>query len=260
MSEFVLAKLEIEETAATIAADREYIGPAVDAMKSARLDIERMIRRDDFFLTTIEPYEPPKDSPQVIKRMCDASRNAGVGPMATVAGAIAQVGTEAMAINGCQHGWVDNGGDIALLLSELVTAEVFSAPGAKTAVALEMEPTEGKIIGLCTSSGRLGHSISFGDADASVAVASDAILADALATAIGNRIQDSSSLKTCFDDFTGVDGFIAGLVLREGEAAMYGKMPRVVETEHNPGRITSHSKMSSPRFIGSASRESEVET
>lgn len=260
MSEFVLAKLEIEETAATIAADRDYIDYAVDAMKSARLEIERMIRRDDFFLTTLEPYDPPADSPKVIERMCRASRIAGVGPMAAVAGAIGQVAVEAMITHGCSHAWVDNGGDIAMVLSEPVTVEVFNQPGAKTAVALEIGPTNREIIGVCTSSGRLGHSISFGDADAAVVIAKDAMLSDALATAIGNRVADTPSLKTCFDGLTDAPGFLAGVVFRDGAVAMIGKVPKMTEVEHNPERVTVHSKMASPRFIGAASQETEVET
>jgi ApbE superfamily uncharacterized protein (UPF0280 family) len=257
MSEFVLAKVEIEETAATIAADREFLGHAVEAMKAARLDIERQIRRDDFFLTTLEPYDPPPHAPRVISRMCDASRAAGVGPMATVAGAIAQEALEAMASNGCEHAWVDNGGDIALMIKEPVTVEVFSEPGAKQALGLEIEPTEG-IIGVCTSSGRLGHSISFGDADASVAIAKDALLADALATAIGNRVTDKASLKTCFEEFKQVSGFTAGVVLRDGDVAIYGKVPRMSQVEHNPERVTAHTKMSSSKYIGHTDSKMEV--
>ena len=253
MSEPVLAKVEIEETAATIAADREYVGHAVDAMKAARLEIERQIRRDDFFLTTLEPYAAPAGCTPIIRRMCDASRAAGVGPMATVAGAVAQVALEAMTYRGCTHAWVDNGGDIALVLRSPVTVEVFSQPGAREALALEIEPTDG-IVGACTSSGRLGHSISLGDADASVVIAHDALLADALATAIGNRVKDAPSLKTCFDDFKDVEGLIAGIVLRNGDVAMYGKVPRILEVEHNQERITSHSRMTSPRYLGRANQ------
>lgn len=257
MSEFVLAKVEIQETAATIAAGREFLGFAVDAMKAARLEVERQIRRDDFFLTTMEPYDPPAEATRIVTRMCDASRAAGVGPMATVAGAIAQEALEAMVSNGCAHAWVDNGGDIAMTLQEPVTVEVFSEPGAKHALGLEIEPTEG-IIGLCTSSGRLGHSISFGDADASVVIAKDALLADALATAIGNHVTDKASLKTCFEEFRQVNGFTAGVVLRDGGVAMYGKVPKISEVEHSPERVTAHSKMSSPRYIGHADSKMEV--
>ncbi|OGS41964.1 MAG: hypothetical protein A3K67_01045, partial [Euryarchaeota archaeon RBG_16_62_10] len=193
MSEFVLAKVEIEETAATIAARREYIGGAVDAIKAARRDIERQIRKDRFFLTTMEPYDAPRGSPKVVARMCEAASAAGVGPMAAVAGAVAQEALEAMMAKGLSHGWVDNGGDIALLVEDPVTVEVFSEPGSASAFALDVEPSE-EIVGICSSSGRLGHSISLGNSDIAVAVADSAALADALATAIGNRVVDTGSL------------------------------------------------------------------
>lgn len=258
MSEFVLAKVEIDETAATIAAERRHVAAAVDAIKRARADIERMIRKDRFFLTTLEPYDPPAGCASVIERMCEASRKAGVGPMATVAGVIAQEAMEAMAADGCSHGWVDNGGDVALLLNEPVTMEVFSDPGSDSATALELEPTDG-IIGICSSSGRLGHSISFGNADVALAICVDAVLADALATAIGNRVVDREALSVCFDPFKGMDGFIGGLAMTEGHTAMYGKVPRLVEVEHSSERLTVHSKMSSSGFTGNG-KDAEVRT
>jgi ApbE superfamily uncharacterized protein (UPF0280 family) len=259
MSEFVLAKVEIEETAATIAADRDCIESAVVAIKAARAEIERKIRRDDFFLTTLEPYGPMDDDGRVVQRMCKASSIAGVGPMATVAGTIAQEAMEAMASEGCTHGWVDNGGDIALLLESAGTVEIFSEPGSGSACALELEPTD-TIIGICTSSGRLGHSISFGNSDAAVAIADDAILADALATAIGNRVAVADSLKTCFDPFRDIEGFIAGLAMIDGSVSIHGRLPRIIEIEHRPERLTTHSKMSAPRFIGSYDSSPEVRT
>ncbi len=259
MSEFVLAKVEIEETAATIAADREYIEPAVAAIKATRAEIERKIRRDDFFLTTFEPYTPRDDDGRIVRRMCKASITAGVGPMATVAGTIAQEAMEAMASEGCTHGWVDNGGDIALLLESTSTVEVYSEPDSRSAFALELEPTD-TILGICTSSGRLGHSISLGNSDAAVAVADDAILADALATAIGNRVTGIESLKTCFDPFKEVEGFVAGLAMVDGSVSIHGRLPRLVEVNHNPERLTAHSRMSSPRFVGSHSSITEVRT
>ena len=259
MREFVVAKMEIEETAVTIAAERNYLEAAVDAVKSARAEIERQIRRDDFFLTTMEPYDAPGDCSRVIKRMCDAAKMTRVGPMATVAGTIAQEAMEAMTAQGLTHGWVDNGGDVALMLESPVTLEVFTDPSSGTTFALELEPTDG-IIGICSSSGRIGHSISFGNADVALAVADSAILADALATAIGNRVANKDSLRTCFDPFKGLVGFFGGLAMIEGAVSMNGRLPRLVEVEHNADRLTSHSKMSSPRFTGPYSQCSEVRT
>lgn len=247
---FVHAKVEIGETAATIAAEGRFIEAAVDALKAARKEVERQVRTDPFFLTTMEPYTPSSPGP-VVRRMCEASAVAGVGPMATVAGAVAQVALEAMVERGCDHGWVDNGGDVALVLNAPATMEVFHEPGAETAFGLRLEPAQG-IIGVCTSSGRLGHSVSLGDSDVALAMADSAFLADALATAIGNRVQNTASLATCFGPFRQVKGLLGALAMVDGEVAIHGKLPELVEVEHSRERLTVHSRMP-PRCYTSSS-------
>jgi hypothetical protein len=259
MSEFVTAKLELEETSATIAAHREFIPHAVEAIKAARHEIEKQIRKDSFFLTTLEPYDDAPAHSRVVRRMCEAARSAGVGPMATVAGVIAQEALEAMVAQGCTHGWVDNGGDVALVLDSPVTVEVFSDPGSGSATVLELEPETG-FRGVCTSSGRLGHSISFGDADAAAVIATDACVADAIATAVANRIKGPSSLQSCFDGLKEISGFIGGLALIDGMVAICGKVPPLMEGEHNPERVTAHSKMSSERYTGRTRQGTEMRT
>lgn len=258
MGAFVRAKLEVGETAATVAADGSYIEAAVDAIKAARAEVERQVRRDRFFLTTTEPYTPEDASP-LVRRMCDAAEAAGVGPMAAVAGAIAQAGLEAMLAEGCSHGWVDNGGDVALVLDRPVTMEVFHEPGSKTAFGLELRPT-GRALGVCSSSGRLGHSVSFGDSDITLVMAEDAVLADALATALGNRVTSTGSLGACFDQLKGVEGVLAGLAMIDGQVAMHGDLPRLVEVEHSPERLTAHSRMPAPCYSGSSRPFQEVRT
>ena len=71
-------------------------------------------------------------------------------------------------------------------------------------------------------------------------------------------MKDSGSMKTCFEGFKGLRGFVAGLVLRDGEVAMFGKVPRMVEVEHNAERVTVHSRMASPKYLGAADDKSEV--
>ena len=259
MSEFVLAKVELDETAATIAAEREYLAGAVQAIKDARAEIVRKIRQDDFFLTTLEPYDPESDDPPVIKRMCEAAKLAGVGPMATVAGMIAQEALESLISQGCTHCWVDNGGDLAIRIESPIAVEIFNEPGSREATGLELEPRD-EPLGICTSSGRLGHSISFGNADAAVAIADSAQLADAIATALGNRVTDPASLKTCFDPFVGIKGFIGGLAMIDGATAMHGRLPRLVPVEHRADRVTAHSAMASPRYMGTFNQSGEVKT
>lgn len=251
MSEFVTTKLEIQETALTIVSERRFVASAVEAAKSARLDIERQIRKDRFFLTTLEPYEQKLCASEVTRRMCEATGLAGVGPMASVAGAIAQVTLEAMVAQGCRQAWVDNGGDIALTLESPATVEVFARPGSEKAFAFELERTDG-IMGICSSSGRLGHSISFGDSDIALAIADDAITADAFATALGNRVTDKASLTSCFEVLRDSSRVKGGLAMIDDAVALYGTVPELVEVDHNPDRLTLHSAMSSSKYTGSS--------
>ena len=257
MSEFVTSRIEIQETAATIASERRFIAGAVDAMKMARRDIERQIRKDRFFLTTLEPYDSGSCTSEITARMCAATKRAGVGPMASVAGAIAQAGLDAMVSNGCRHAWVDNGGDIALVLESPLTLEIFTTPGSSKAFAFNLRTT-GRAMGICSSSGKLGHSISFGDSDIAVAIADDAVLADAFATALGNEVKDRASLGKCFDILRNTKSVKGGLAMMDGTVAMYGEVPELVEVEHSPDRLTLHSAMCSSRFTGATKATQEM--
>jgi ApbE superfamily uncharacterized protein (UPF0280 family) len=249
MNGFVRTRFEMGETAVTVAADDEYIGRATDAIVRTRRDIVRQISDDPFFLTTFEPYDCPRTASETVQMMCEAAASAGVGPMATVAGTVAQRALEAMMEEGCTHCWVDNGGDIALMLDRPVTVEVFCDPASSEAFGLELTPSGGPL-GVCASSGRLGHSVSLGDADIAVAQCDSAILADALATAIGNAVSTEDDLGRCFGRFRGLRGFQGALVLRDGGAGMYGSMERVVPVEHNPERVTVHSIMRPRGCVG----------
>ena len=102
------------QTFATILAEYpEHVAAAREGMIRARQVLEAQIARDPFFQMTFDPYIPDS-SELVIRRMADASKKAGVGPMAAVAGAIAWAGVESMADAGAVFGVIDNGG-ISLL-------------------------------------------------------------------------------------------------------------------------------------------------
>ncbi len=249
MTRFVKTRFEVGETAVTVAADERYVDAAVSGIVDAREEIRRRISKDRFFLTTFEPYDLDDEIDGVVRGMCDAARAAGVGPMATVAGAIAQAAVEAMAERGCDHCWVDNGGDIALLLSSPVTVEVFGGPGSDAAYGFEVGP-EDRVRGICSSSGAMGHSISLGQCDVSTVLADSATLADAYATAIGNGVRTARDLETCFDGFSASPGFIGGLAALAGEVAICGDFPDIVEVAHSPQSVTAHSSMSSSRYLG----------
>jgi len=197
---------QFRSTIATILADRqEHVDAARAALIDARQRVERYVARDPFFRTSFEPCTPDSDDPIII-RMADASQEAGVGPMAAVAGAIAWAGVEAMQDEGARFAVIDNGGDIAMLTEREIRIGVFAGLSPFSGrCAFVMPPSDG-ILGCCTSSATVGPSISLGVADAVCVFSKNVALADAWATAICNevRIEDTRVFHRL--DGSGVQG------------------------------------------------------
>ncbi|MCK7460695.1 MAG: UPF0280 family protein [Sphingobacterium sp.] len=105
-------------------------------------------------------------------------------PMAAVAGAISQQAVRAMVDEGCKHCLVDNGGDIAMRTNRTVTVGLYAGECTPNYLAIEVPATK-KMLGICTSSGTVGPSISFGKADLVTVISEDVALADACATKLG---------------------------------------------------------------------------
>ena len=208
------------ETFATILADDpDHIMAAKAGMMAARQVLEGYISRDPFFATTFDPYDPDSDEP-VITRMADATRKAGVGPMAAVAGTIAWVGVEAMQEAGAIFGVIDNGGDIALVADRPVRVDVHAGGAALSNRVAFVVPPQDSVLGISTSSATVGPSISFGIADAVTIFARDVALSDAWATAVCNEIRpnDRSVLDRINpDEVSGIFAIMGDVTVRWGE-------------------------------------------
>jgi hypothetical protein len=230
--------VRIKETIATVIAEERYLKTAEDEILRQRSALEEFIGRDPFFQLTFEPYNCPRDAPGIVKRMCEASENAGVGPMAAVAGAIAECAVEAMVGAGAEHAIVDNGGDIALYLDSPVTLGIFAGESGIKDVGFRVEPT-GDIIGICTSSGTIGPSISLGNADAATVVSKNVALADAAATALGNAIKtdDGKRIDDAMNRF-GMDGIDGILVITRSHIGIRGSLPQIIKSRVDYDLIT----------------------
>ena len=226
----VQKRLHIKETIATVTAEERFLELAERAIVAARADIEAYIAEQPCFLTALEPLPIDMAAPGIARRMAAATALAGVGPMAAVAGAIAQVAVETLVAAGARHVIVDNGGDLVMRIDRPVTLGIFTGPALIRDIALRLEPRPG-IFSVCTSSGTVGHSLSFGCADAATVVAESGCLADAMATALGNRVREASakSVDQAIRD-TLADG-IEGLLVVAGEhLGMGGTLPPLVRT------------------------------
>jgi hypothetical protein len=197
------------ETIATILADDPaHVAAAKSGILAARQELEAYIARDPFFASTFDPYTPDSDD-LIIVRMADATRKAGVGPMAAVAGAIAWAGVEAMKEAGARFGVIDNGGDIAMLSDRPVRVGVHAGEAALSDRVAFVVPPQDRILGVCTSSATVGPSISFGIADAVTIFSHDVALADAWATAVCNAIRPDDRSVLDRVNAAEVDGIFA---------------------------------------------------
>ena len=223
-------------TIATILADdQEHIDAACDAMVAARHEVERCIAADPYFAATFEPYVPECESPGV-RRMVTAAGKAGVGPMAAVAGTIAWAGAEAMEAAGAAFGVVDNGGDIALFADREIRVGVHAGASRLSNRIAFLVPPQERILGICTSSATVGHSISLGTADAVTVFSPDVALADALATALCNTVRDCSG--EAFAPLAGIAEVTGALAIVGDDCCRWGALPPLVRARVDERLIT----------------------
>lgn len=223
-----------KETITTILAENEdYYEVAVKAILEARSEIEKYAILNPYFLISYEPIEC--NAKGIVKKMCDSAKIAGVGPMASVAGAIAQFAVDKMIEAGAKIAVVDNGGDIAIFTDRELRVGIFP-----TNIALLIPA--GEKIALCTSSGKIGPSVSFGYADAATVIADDACLADALATALGNAVGDfkKEKLEKVVGEFySKYRSFLRGIIVVKDDLVVFsGNIPKIVTARIDENLIT----------------------
>ncbi|WP_347491314.1 UPF0280 family protein [Desulfoscipio sp. XC116] len=186
-----------------------------------RSQLEKYIATDQTFLRTLKPYLPGPDAPEIARVMARAASTAGTGPMSAVAGAIAQhVGV--YLAKRCREVIVENGGDIYLRSECTRKIGIFAGTSPFTnRLAIEIEPHRTPL-GICTSSGTVGHSLSMGKADAMVIMAPSAVLADAVATAAGNLVQNENDLQKAVEFAMSINSVTGALAIKNDRLAVAG--------------------------------------
>ena len=231
-------RFQLKETIVTITfQERSHLEAAKEEIAIQRALLEDFIRADPFFLVTLEPYDlSTGEAPEIVREMARAGRALGIGPMSAVAGTIARFALGAMMEAGATHAIVDNGGDVALIADRPVLMGIYAGPSPLKDLAFEIAPRT-EPLGICTSSGAVGPSISFGSADAAVAISEDVSLADAAATALGNAVGLASPLADSFGAVA-VPGVAGALVIRGEEMALWGEVPPLRRASLRPELIT----------------------
>lgn len=179
--------------------------------------IERYIEQRPQFLATLFPIAMDNQAPEVVRQMLAAGMQAGVGPMAAVAGVVAESVGRALLAQGAREVIVENGGDLFVARSQACTVAVYAGESplsGKLAIGLQPDRMP---CGVCCSSGTIGHSLSLGVADAVVVIASSTALADAAATRLANEVGgEKQSINRALKLAGEIDG-LSGVVIISGD-------------------------------------------
>ena len=224
---WVAFSVRYRETDLWIRAQRDLQQIALDAVLTCRLQLEQYIARYPAFLHSLRPLPDDLQASPLVRRMLTATQIAGVGPMAAVAGAIAQFVARVLKENG-SDAIVENGGDCYLDVQEEVTVGIYAGPCSPFTNRLALRFSAERFpLSICTSSGTIGHSLSFGKADAVAVVARDAALADAAATRVGNEVQGPHSIQKALTVAESIPGLDGVLILIQDTMAAWGNLELV---------------------------------
>ena len=221
--DLVSFEVVVKQTDLYIRSRRDLKDKALDSVLKHRGSLEAYIGRHPIFLTTLDPYQAEAGAPAIVKEMARVSQLAGVGPMAAVAGAIAEaIGRDLLAFS--PEIIVENGGDIFLKISKKRLVGIYAGQSSFTKrIALEITPRETPL-GICTSSATVGHSLSLGNADAVIVLSPSAALADAAATALCNIVKTADDIPQAIEKAQGIEG-LHGLVIIVGDKmGVWGKV------------------------------------
>ena len=212
-----LVKFEVivKETDLLVRAEKDLSRETRESVLTYRNQLEAYIAMNPEFQTSLIPLKDDPYVPEIVREMIRTSQLANVGPMASVAGAMAQMVSKDL-LKLSKEVIVENGGDIYLVTSKERVVGVYaghSPLSLKIGILIKPEETP---LGICTSSGTVGHSLSFGMADAVCILSKSAALADAAATAVGNAIREQKDIEKGLERGKEIEG-VSGMLIIVGE-------------------------------------------
>ncbi len=225
-------EVRVGESDLWISAERPLPELAERALRGVRSELEAYLTRDPGFERALGPREALEGAPEIVLRMVEAARACGVGPMAAVAGATAEAVGGAL-LEESEQVIVENGGDIFLKTKGPRVAAIYAGESRLSGKLGVRISRVGQALGLCTSSGTVGPSLSFGRAEAAIVMASSAALADAAATALGNRVQTAADIGPGLAWVKQRGGVGGGAVLRGDQLGAWGEVELVKLGPHD---------------------------
>ncbi len=222
-NDLVSFRVVSKETDLLVQAERDLTELTTDLVLQHRRVIESYIERYPEVGKILTPWNDRGPTPLIISEMTAAGETAGVGPMAAVAGAIAQqVGIELLLHS--EEVIVENGGDIFLKIEKPGVVAIYAGNSPlNMKVGLKVYPGDCPL-SICTSSGTVGHSLSLGKADAVCVVSANCALADAVATAIGNRVKTVKDIQKAISFGKQIAGIKGLVVIISNQIGLWGEL------------------------------------
>ena len=219
-------EITVQETNLHIQADTDQSGQAIQAVRRCRGLIEHHIREYPAFAGSLVPVTVPDKASLIIRDMAQAAGAAQVGPMAAVAGAVAEY-TGQHLLSFSSEVIVENGGDIFICSHTDTVLTIFAGTSPFSMTTGIQVPKQNTAFGVCTSSGTFGHSTSFGKADAVMVMAQSCMLADAAATGLANQVNTGDDIPGTLENGRQIPG-IFGLVIIVGtQIGLWGNLKLV---------------------------------
>lgn len=215
--------VRIEESDLLISSDCDLTKKALESLACHRHGLETYIKNHPVFLDSLTPLPEDKLAPPLVREMLIKSQICGVGPMAGVAGAIAEfVGNDL--ISHTRNLIVENGGDIFLFSQKNLIVSVFAGDSPLSFNVNFVVKPEDTPMGICTSSATVGPSLSFGHADAVCVISESATLADAAASAIGNRVKTKEDIRPALNFGIKIKGVQGIIIIMGKDMGVIGKV------------------------------------
>ncbi len=245
--------LERESDISIISDSKKAISLAKESFYFHRMNLEKYIVKDKNFLNSFSPVKVNSEL-QIINIMAKVAEVCDVGPMASVAGALADLMRKSMKNQDnketitpfiCKIALVENGGEISIDSEKSISVGLYAGENELNWNIGFLIRKEDCPIGIGTSSATIGHAISFGQADAVTIFAKNAALADAAATKIGNLVKGDDvekSINLGLDAVDDIEGVYGAFISRENKVGRAGKLPKIIKIEGDKYQIFKKTK------------------
>lgn len=188
-----------------------------------RNKFDKYIAEEPMFRKSLQPFQPSELAPPEAVEMAAAATKAGIGPMSAVAGLFAREAGKVLTDNfKIEELIVENGGDIFVMLKNELILSVFAGESPLSERVGLVIPTGFKSLGICTSAGKVGPSISFGKADAVMVICEDVVLADAFATAFGNKVKTPANVEKVINQAENFPEVLSLLIICDDKIGIRG--------------------------------------